>query len=281
MKKSISCWAFPATKSIRDILTEAKKAGFEAVELAVAEAGELSLTATHKQCEQIRKEAASIGVEISSVATGIYWSYNFASPAPADRRKAEAATERMLRIASWLGTDALLVIPGAVDVVFIPSAPVIPYDTVLERAKEGIQKVLRAAQKCKVAIAVENVWNKFLLSPTEMRDFVDSFGSPYVGCYFDVGNAVAYGYPEHWIRILGKRIKRIHLKDFKRAVNSLDGFCDLLEGDVNWPEVMRALKEVGYDSYLSAEMIPLYKHHSEVRIRNTSNAMDAILGRAR
>ncbi len=279
MKKSISCWAFPGTLNIQGILTQAKAAGFEAVELAVADEGELSLASTQKQCEKIRKMAGTIGIEISSVATGIYWGYNFSSPAAEDRTKAEKATEKMLVIASWLGTNALLVIPGAVDVCFIPTAPVLPYDTVLDCARKSIRKVLPTAEKTKVAIAVENVWNKFLLSPTEMRDFVDGFGSEFVGTYFDVGNVITYGYPEQWIRILGKRIKRIHMKDFKRGVNSLDGFCDLLEGDVNWPEVMKALKEIGYNSYLTAEMIPLYKHYPEVRIKNTSNAMDAIMGR--
>ena len=100
------------------------------------------------------------------------------------------------------------------------------------------------------------------------------------GVYMDVGNVMAGGYPQQWIRILGKRIKRVHLKDFKVAVGTAEGFCDLLEGDVPWPEVIKALKEIGYDGPLTAEMIPLYKHYPEVRLKNTSNAMDAILGRA-
>ena len=186
---------------------------------------------------------------------------------------AVGATKKMLQISSWLGADTLLVIPGAVDVFFSPSAPVVPYDVVHERVRDGIGKVLSTAQKYKVAVGIENVWNSYLQSPLELRDLADSFLSQYVGVYFDVGNALRFGYPEQWITILGKRIKRVHLKDFKKAVGSAEGFVDLLEGDVDWPEVMKALKEINYEGPLTAEMIPLYAHHPMVRIKNSSNAM--------
>ena len=283
MKKSISYWCFPGglggTKKIRAAMREAKAAGFEAIELAISEAGELTLKTGKADCTKIRAAADRIGIEIASVASGLYWAYNLGSPSAGLRRRAESALKRMLNIASWLGVDALLTIPAAVDVFFDPAAPVVPADLALERARAGLKRVLPTARKRKVALAVENVWNKLLYSPTEMRDFIDSFRSPWVRCYFDVGNVMAYGYPEQWIRILGRRIKRVHLKDFKVAVGTADGFCDLLEGDVNWPEVMKALGEVGYTSYLTAEMIPLYSHCPQVRILNTSNAMDAIMGR--
>jgi len=283
MKKSISYWAFPGglegTKDIAEAMREAKAAGFEAIELCLADGGSLPLNATQKECEKLRKQAEKVGIAISSVATGIWWGYNFSSPTPAEREKAVAAAKKAVQITRWLGTDALLTIPGAVDVFFNPSAPVLPYDTVMERAKAGVKAVLPAAEEAKVILAIEPVWNKFLLSPMEMANFVDAFQSQWIGVYFDVGNVMPYGYPEQWIRILGKRIRRVHLKDFKRAVGTAEGFCDLLEGDVNWPEVVKALKEIGYDGYLTAEMIPLYKHHPQVRIWNTSRAMDAILGK--
>jgi len=283
MKKSISYWCFPGglegAKPLPEAMAEAKAAGFEAIELAVGPAGELSLKTTRAQCAKIRAAADRTGIEISGVASGLYWAYNLGSPQAAQRRKAESALKKMLEITSWLGTDALLTIPAAVDVFFDPSAPVVPADVALERSKAGLENVLPTAEKCRVALAIENVWNKFLYSPTEMRDFIDGFASPWVGAYFDVGNVMPYGYPDQWIRILGERIKRVHLKDFKVAVGTADGFCDLLEGDVPWPDVIQALKAIGYTGYLTAEMIPLYRHYPEVRIRNTSNAMDAILGR--
>ncbi|MBM4046349.1 MAG: sugar phosphate isomerase/epimerase, partial [Planctomycetes bacterium] len=202
---------------------------------------------------------------------------NFGSSAAGPRSKAAKAARECLRLGHWLEVDALLTIPAAVDVFFNPAAEVVPYDVALKRAKEGIERCLPTAEKCGVVMAVENVWNKLFLSPVEMADFIDSFKSKYVGAYFDVGNCVAMGYPEQWIRILGKRIKRVHFKDFRRAAADVNGFVDLLEGDVNWPEVMKALREVGYDGPVTAEMIPLYRFCPEVRIKNTSTAMDALL----
>ena len=282
MKKSISYWAFPGgiegKKSIKECFAEAKEAGFPAVELCCGEQGVLTPGVTERQCGRIRADAEKAGVEIASLASGIYWGYNLGCNKVGDRNKAEQATKKMLQVAQWLGTDALLFIPGAVDIFFNPAADVISYDVVLTRVKQGIKRLLRTAEHCEVALSIENVWSKFLISPVEMRDFIDSFGSQYIGSYLDVGNTLAFGYPEQWIRILGKRIKRVHFKDIKGGVGTADGFCDLLEGDVDWPEVVKALKSVGYKSYCTAEMIPLYKYHPMVRIRNTSNAMDAILG---
>lgn len=113
----------------------------------------------------------------------------------------------------------------------------------------------------------------------EMRDFIDKIGSEYVGSYLDIGNTLYCSYPEDWVRILGNRIKKVHFKDFRKAVGTLDGFVDLLAGDVNYPEVVKALHEVGYNGWVSAEMIPNYKYYTETIIYNTSNAMDKILGR--
>lgn len=105
-------------------------------------------------------------------------------------------------------------------------------------------------------LGIENVWNKFLLSPLEMRDFIDSFGSAAVGSYFDAGNVLLTGYPEHWISILAQRIVRVHVKDFKKSVGTAAGFVDMLEGDVDFQAVRTALERIGYDGYVTAEMLP-------------------------
>jgi hexulose-6-phosphate isomerase len=145
------------------------------------------------------------------------------------------------------------------------------------RVAEAMKELVPVAEKNKVAIGIENVWNKMFLSPLEVCDFVDKFGSEYLGWFFDIGNIMLTGMPEQWIRLLGKRIKKVHAKDYRRTVGTLDGFVDLLEGDVNWPEVMKALREVGYDDYLIAEMIPGYRFAPETRLANTSLALDKIL----
>lgn len=155
----------------------------------------------------------------------------------------------------------------------------VPYDIAYDRAQEAVSQLARTAAEHKVNIGLENVWNKFLLSPLEMRNFIDEIGSPWVGSYFDVGNTLANGYPQHWISILGKRIKKVHFKDYRRQAGGLHGFVDLLAGDVDYPVVVKALEAVGYDDYVIAEMIPAYTYHSEQIIYNTSRSMDRILGR--
>ncbi len=111
-----------------------------------------------------------------------------------------------------------------------------------------------------------------------MRDFIDKIDSPYVGAYLDVGNVVNFGYPEHWIKILGSRIKKVHFKDFKVSVGNINGFVDLLSGDVNYPAVMEQFKNIGYDDYVIAEM-GVYKDYPDQTIYTTSIAMDRILGK--
>jgi hexulose-6-phosphate isomerase len=285
MKKAINYWSFPGglegKKSVKEAIKEAKEYGFEGIELCVFEEGEVSLKTTKKDCDSILNEAKKVGIGISSLATGIFWSYNLGSSKKEDREKAQKVIEKMLELASYFKVDTILVVPGAVDVFFNPNAEIISYDDVYNRVKEGLKKLVPVAEKYKVSIGLENVWNKFFLSPLELRDFVDSFKSDYLGVYFDVGNVIPFGYPEQWIRILGKRIKKVHLKDFRFSAGNggMTGFVDLLEGDVNWPEVIKALKEIGFNGYLVAEMIPGYRFYPEVRLKNTSNAMDAILGR--
>jgi len=285
MKKSISYWSFPkklangSKMSLKDCMEQAKKAGFEAIELAVAEKGELSLDSTKEDVGRIVQIAKEAGIELSSLATGLFWDYSLSSSSDKVRDKAKGIVKKMLELASYLGVDTILVVPGAVDIFFKPEAEIVPYDLAYKRSLESLRECVPTAERYKVSIGMENVWNKFLLSPLEMRDFIDQVGSEYLGAYFDVGNALLAGYPEHWIRILGKRIKKVHIKDFKVSIGNVNGFCDLLEGDVNWAEVMKALRQVGYDDYITAEILPLYSQHPEALLYNTSRSMDFILGR--
>jgi len=283
MKKGISYWAFPGgpegEKDIGQCFVEAREAGFEAVELLCGETGKLNLKTTERQCGQIRKKAERAEIEIAALGSALYWRYHLGCNRVTDRNRAEQATKRMLQIAQWLGTDALIFMPGAVDVFFDPTAEVIPYDVVLTRARQGMKRLLKAAEQCGVTLAIENVWNRFLLSPLEMRDFIDGFKSGFVGACLDTGNLLAYGYPEQWIRILGKRIRRVRFKDFKRAVATAKGFCDLLEGDVNWPAVMKSLRTAGYNSYCTADVELRHSHHALVRLKSISVVMDAILAK--
>ena len=261
-----------AKKPITEAMQEAKDLGFDAIELAIADKGVLTHQATKTQCEDILSTGQKIGIEISSIASGENW---FCSPTSNDhniRNKSIEFTHKAIQITKWLGSDAYLYIPGAVDVFFLPEAEVISYDVCYERACEAIKQILPSAEETGVAICIENVWNKFLLSPLEMRDLIDSFNSEMIGIYFDVGNVLLTGYPEQWIRILGKRIKRVHVKDFKRSAGTVEGFVDLLEGDVNFQTVKEALIDIGYDGYITAELLP----YEPGRPAKTAKAMKKI-----
>lgn len=284
MKKAISTWSFYGDWTLEQKMQLARDAGFSGFEPELAEEGDLALNGTVSDWKKVRAAADKVGIEISGLATGLYWGANGASSDPEIRARAASILETQIRCAEAIGTDAVLVVPAAVGVDFIPGCEVVPYADAYERATELIAEALPMAADGGVTIAVENVWNKFLLSPLEFKSFVRQFNSPHVGAYFDVGNALANGYPEDWIRILGDQIKRVHCKDYRRPVGSVDGFVDLLSGDVNWPEVAASLRSIGYESWVAAEMIPpapFYKHAPEVLIANTSRALDAILALGR
>ena len=279
MKKSISTWSFYGDWNLEQKLHLAKEAGFSGFEIDLSDDGPVNLKSTEADLKAVRSLADKCELQLSGLATGLYWGANACSADPAVREKAAAILKKQIECASALGIDAILVVPGAVGVDFIPSCEIVPYPLAYERATDFIKAALPAAEAMGVTLCIENVWNKFLLSPLEMKAFIDSFGSERVGSYFDVGNTLATGYPEHWIATLGTRIKRVHFKDYRRAVGSVDGFCDLLSGDVNWPGVMEELKSANYQGWVAAEMIPpvpFYKHCPEVLVHNTSRSMDAI-----
>ena len=279
MKKGISIWSFPAMQ-LKDAFALAKDAGFEGVEVALDEnAGEITLTSSEKELLQVKQQAQDAGIELYSVASGLYWSYWLNSQDAAERQQAMDIVKKQLETASILGCQSILVIPGTVNAEFAAPGRVIDYETTYNTSLESLMQVKKYAEEYKVEIALENVWNKFLLSPMEMRDFIDKLDSPYVGSYLDIGNTLANGFPEHWIKTLGQRIKKVHFKDYRVEAGGLHGFVDLLAGDVNYPAVTEALAAIGYDGWVSAEMIPNYKYYTETIIYNTSKAMDAILGR--
>ena len=278
MKKGISIWSFPQ-QSLKESFALAKDAGFDGVEVALAETGELSLETTAEQLEQIKKDAEECGIELYSVASGLYWDYWLNADSEDEREKAKSIVRRQLEVAKALGCDTILVIPGTVNADFIDPNRVVDYVTTYERSLAALRELKSYAEELQVSIGLENVWNKFLNSPVEMSDFIDKVGSDYVGSYLDVGNVLFNGYPEHWIRALGKKIKKVHFKDFRKNPGGVNAFVDLLAGDINYPEVVKALGEIGYDGWVTAEMIPNYTYYPETIIYNTSNAMDRILGR--
>lgn len=276
MKKSINFWSFSG-KDVYQAMDLAKAAGFEGIELALLDSGDLTPNSTDEQLAKIRAYADKLGLAIPSLASGLCWGASLTAEDPAERDEAHEIIVNQLRCAKALGADTILVVPGSVSVEFVPERPVVDYEVCYNRALESVKRLVPYAEKYGVHIGIENVWNFFLLSPLEMRAFIDAVGSEYVGSYFDVGNVVYNGYPEQWIRILGKRIKKVHFKDFRRNPGGINAFVDLLSGDVNWPEVMKAFNEVGYTGWAAGEMIPCYTYAADQIIYNTSASMDRIL----
>lgn len=278
MISAINYWSFKHGLTnehpIDDVAAQARAAGFDAVELAIAETGVLSVASSTDDCQRIRACVEAHGLRLDSLASGMAWACSASHPDPQVRRRAIELHRAALERAAWLGCRSLLYIPGAVSIPWDPTYPYVPYEQAMAWAREGVEALVETADRLQVELCLENVWNGMFYSPLEFRDFIDSFGSPAVGAYFDVGNCMGqHQYPPHWIELLGPRIKRVHLKDFKRAVGNFDGFCDLLEGDQPWPETMAALRSIGYDRTLTAEMIP----YAPGRVEKTGRAMRQIM----
>ena len=203
MKKGISIWSFPAG-SLKDSFLLAKDAGFEGVEVALDEgAGEIQLTSTEKDLLAVKKTAEDCGIELYSVASGLYWNYWMTSEDAAERQKAKDVVKKHLETAAILDCESILVIPGSVNADFAAPGRVVDYSAAYDRALEAVTELKSAAEAYKVEIGLENVWNKFLTSPLEMRDFIDKVNSPFVGSYLDIGNTLANGSRRYISRITG------------------------------------------------------------------------------
>jgi hexulose-6-phosphate isomerase len=220
--------------------------------------------------EQFLKAKEASGIEIPSVIDSQHWSQTLGDPDSKIRAAGVKALETALRDAKTVGASSVLLVPCVVN-------SKISYDDAWTRSMSEIRKVVPLAAELGVAIAVENVWNQFVMSPLEAKRYVDEFASPFVGWHFDVGNVVNYGWPEQWVRILGKRIKKLHIKEFSRKKRDAEGLwkgfdVELLEGDVGWPAVMAALDEVGYDGWGIAEV----NGGDRARLTKISEQMDKI-----
>ena len=280
MIKTISYWSFEGglenTRPIQEVLDQAHAAGFEALELCIAPTGVLTTDSTEADCRSIRELVDASGLRLETLASGMSWAYNPASNDPDVRATALDLHGAALQRAAWLGVTGLLYVPGVVMSPICPDENV-RYDLAVERARAAISQLLKIAERVKVDLLIENVWNGMFYSPMELADFVDWFDSDRLGIYFDAGNVLGYHQdPAHWIEILAHRIRRVHVKDFDKSVGTLDGFCDLFDGDVPFPRVVSALRAIGYDKTVVAEMIPW----NEGLVERTSTAMDRILSGA-
>jgi hexulose-6-phosphate isomerase len=255
----------------------AARLGFEGVQPYVEPEGFFSLAADESTHRLVAAAARRAGVTLTSLEIKPF-SYLWTADDPDVRAAGVETVHRAMRIAAVMEIPAVLVIPGYVGLPWDSSVKPIRYDLAYERTREALTELAPTAERLGVSILMENIWNKFLLSPLEMRSLIDEVGSRRVGVLLDTGNLIAFGYPEQWIRILGHRIGELHLKDYRAAVGGVEGFVDLFQGDVNWPEVTATLCEIGYEGFLTAEVFPDARQGDETLCR-TSASMDRILGR--
>jgi hexulose-6-phosphate isomerase len=284
MKKSINLWAFPYPQrmTLRECLQLAKDAGFDGIELNYDLDNDLSPKAGAKELRAIRKAAEDVGIAVSGLCSFLYWPYSLTSNDGAQRARGLELANLMLTAAHELGTENLLVVPGAVGIPWIKDHDPVPAAVCDRRAREAVGKLVPRAEKLGVYLNIENIFfSGYLLSPADMIAFVDGFKSDHVRVHFDTGNIMLFQYPEHWIPLLGKRIKNVHLKEFtkKGTDHSLESFRTLLDGTTDWPAVVQAFDAVGYRGYLTFEYFHPYAHYPEALIYHTSDALDRILGR--
>ncbi len=249
---AINAWTFADGTSPEEQIAAAAAAGFGGLELVVAEDGPLRWDTPVSTFAELGARAADAGLRIVSLATGFFWQCNYASAEETLRQRAADVTRRMLERAAAAGAGAILVVPAVVGAADEPR-PRVAYADALHYTLEALLTLRHTAEEHAVALAVENVWNRFLLSPVEMCDLIDRANSPYVGVYFDVGNVMSYGYPQDWVATLGQRIARVHVKDYDLRRPGEAGFCPLGAGSVEWPAVIAALRAAGYDGPLTYE----------------------------
>ena len=257
IKKGLVFDMVPANLSYADRFKLVRDAGFQVVQ-ALTEPDD-------RKAEEMKQAADAASIRIDSVMNVDHWQYPLSSNDPVVVEKSLAGMRTSLHNAKLWGSDVVLLVPAVVN-------PQTSYRDAWTRSQTQIRKLIPLAEELKVVIAIEEVWNRFLLSPLEMVQYIGEFHSPWVGAWFDVGNVVLYGYPQDWIRTLGKRIVKVHLKDFKRTENGY-AWVNLGDGDVDWPAVRQAFDDIGYAGSVIAEL----EQGDETYLRDVSRRIDRLL----
>lgn len=284
MRKSINLWAFPYPErmTLEECLQLAKRAGFDGIELNYDLDNDLSPKASPKDLAAVRTLADRVGIEISGLCSFLFWPYPLSSNDPAKRSRGLELAGKIAEAAHHMGVENVLVVPGAVHIPWRNDHEPVPNDVCDRRAREAVGQLVKQAENLKVSLNIENIFfNGYLMTPMEMNAFVDSFGSQHVQTHFDTGNISMFQNAEHWVPILGKRIKNIHFKEFtkKGTDYSLETFRPLLDGTTNWPAVIGALDRLDYRGFVTFEYFHPFIHYPEALIYHTSDALDRMLGR--
>jgi L-ribulose-5-phosphate 3-epimerase len=257
LKKGLVLTMVSDKLSFADRFKMVRDAGFEVVQAPT--------TPDQRNAEEMKRAADAVNIRIDSVMNIDHWQYPLSSSDPAVVEKSLAGMRTSLHNAKLWGSDVVLLVPAVVN-------PETSYRDAWTRSQKQIRKLIPLAQELRIVIGIEEVWNKFLLSPLEMNTYVSEFRSPWVKTWFDVGNVMLYGYPQDWIRTLGKSIVKVHLKDFKRKQDGYS-WVNLGDGDVDWPAVREAFAEIGYSGSVIAELTG----GDAAYLRDVSNRIDRLL----
>ena len=260
IRKAVLFEMLPKSLSIADRFKLARDTGFEATECPT--------TPDQRTADEIKKASESARLPIHSVMNMAHWKYPLSSADPAVVAESVKGMETSLRNAHFWGAETVLLVPAVVN-------PQTSYQDAWTRSQQQIRKLIPMAEELKVIIAVEEVWNKFLLSPLEYAKYIDDFRSPWVRSYFDVGNVALTGYPQDWIRTVGQRIAKLHIKDFRFRKMQAE-FVPLREGDIDWLEVHKALGEIGYHGTATVEL----EGGDEAYLREVNRRFELILSGA-
>jgi hexulose-6-phosphate isomerase len=240
IKKGLMFGAVGSASSVLEKFKLIQQAGFDGVEVD-----------SGMNREQVLQGRDATGLIIASVVDSVHWQDTLADPSPEVRQRGLEGLTKALHDCKAYGATSVLLVPAVVN-------KTVSYDEAYTRSAAEIRKVTALAEQLGVKIAIENVWNQFLLSPLEAARYVDEFHSPALAWHFDVGNVINFGWPEQWIHILGTRIHKLHIKEYSRKKRDQEGLwkgfaVEYLEGDNDWPAVMKALDEIGYQGWGTAE----------------------------
>lgn len=260
MYKALNYWVFggfTGEKTAYEFIDFAVENKLDGVELTVCDC--LNPEITEEECKKIADYAKSKNIGIRTLASGFFWGCSLSADDEAERQQAIAFGKKYIQIANWIGAETILVIPGATRVAWESDRPVVSYKNAWANAAASLKELLPVAEKLNVNLALENVWNRFLLSPMEWKFFLDQFNSEKIGIYFDIANCCIYGRPQDYVEILGSYVKAIHVKNFEETdcAGGLHGFGDdICKGEVDFDALKKALAAINYNGPLTAEMIP-------------------------
>ena len=263
LKKSLGLGMIKEELSLTDKFKLVKELGFDGVELN---------SPVDFNMSEILDAKSKSGIELPTVVNKDHWSSPLSDPDLAVRKKCIDSVIKSLQEVKEMGGDTVLVVPGVVN-------EKVSYEQAYITSQQSIRELIPYAEKTGMQIAVENVWNNFLISPVEAKRFIDEINHPLVGWYFDIGNVLRYGWPEHWIKTLNSRIMKLHIKEFSRELMNSKGLwegfnVDLLKGDNNWPVVMKAVREINHQGgWLTAEVNGGDRNH----LKQISAQMDEII----